>query len=76
MGVSPATTLPIHLDVERRPARGTRATTAGVVMAIALRTLLLVAAAVAGILVLLPAALGAVNSGVLGTVNSGVLGAS
>ncbi len=66
MGVSPAVTIPIHVVVERRPARGTRATTAGVFLAIALRTLLLVAAAAAGILVVLPAALGAISSGVLG----------
>lgn len=71
MGLSPATTRH-HIDVQLpagtapRPAGAGAATTTGALLADAFRTIVLVALAAAGILVLLPVALGSIGSGVLG----------
>lgn len=60
MSVSPATVVPLIVDATS--SSGARAATVRLV----LRTLLLVAVAVAAILILLPAALGAVATTALG----------
>jgi len=64
MGVSPTTSPPLA-GLTPHPDGPVPATPAAAMAVVALRTLLLVAVAIAGILVLLPAALGAVATGPL-----------
>ena len=66
MGMRPVAINPVVLEAVGLPGRAVPTMPAAEVVLVALRTLLLVAIAAAGILVLLPAALGAVATRVLG----------